>query len=85
MPLHGRRDRAAEPKESVAVGADVRVYPGTDREISGTVVEDFGSEAGQAVRIGTEQIVPAARRWAVATRDGALVFVDDADIAATTA
>jgi hypothetical protein len=37
---------------SVAVNVRVRVYPGTDGEIHGTVVEDFGDLAGHAVDIG---------------------------------
>ena len=37
---------------SVAVNVRVRVYPGTDGEVRGTVVEDFGDMAGQAVNIG---------------------------------
>jgi hypothetical protein len=83
MRKKDRRDPASEGSEGpepVAVGAQVRVFPGTDRELSGTVVDDFGDEAGQPVRIGAEEIVTAARRWAVQTGDGALVFVDDADI-----
>ncbi len=33
----------------VAVNVRVRVHPGTDGEVRGTVVEDFGDLAGHAV------------------------------------
>ena len=66
---------------SVAVNARVRVYPGTDGEVRGTVVEDFGDLAGQAVDIG-DRIVGPARRWAVALDAGGLVFVDSDQLAA---
>src|SRR6478609_6434365 len=39
-----------------AVGVSVRVYPGTDRERLGVVVEDFGDSAGQQVDIGEHHI-----------------------------
>jgi hypothetical protein len=59
----------------------VRVYPGTDRERLGVVVEDFGDAAGQGVDIGQHHIVDAARQWAVELHDGSLVFVDSSDVA----
>jgi hypothetical protein len=65
----------------IAVGVSVRVYPGTDRERLGVVVEDFGDSAGHGVQIGQQQIVDAARRWAVNLDDGSLVFVDTSDLA----
>lgn len=65
----------------VAVNVRVRVYPGTDGEVGGTVVEDFGDLAGQAVNIG-DRIVAPARRWAVALDAGGLVFVDSDQLAA---
>ena len=65
----------------IAVGVSVRVYPGTDRESLGVVVEDLGDSAGQRVQIGQHQIVDAARRWAVRLGDGSLVFVDGSDLA----
>jgi hypothetical protein len=68
-------------KQRITVGATVRTYPGTSREVRGLVVEDFGELSGQAVVIGDHHIVDAARRWAVQLYDGSLVFVDDADIA----
>ena len=73
------RDTGDSP---VAVNMRVRVYPGTDGEIRGTVVEDFGDLAGQAVDIGENHIVGPARRWAVALDTGGLVFVDSDQLAA---
>lgn len=64
----------------IAVGVSVRVYPGTDRERLGVVVEDFGDSAGEGVHIGEHHIVDAARRWAVRLGDGGLVFVDTSDL-----
>jgi hypothetical protein len=61
---------------SVAVNTRVRVYPGTDKEARGVVVEDFGEAAGYGVDIGERHIADAARRWAVMLDNGALVFVD---------
>ena len=66
----------------VAVNVRVRVYPGTDGEVRGTVVEDFGDMAGHAVDIGEKRIVGPARRWAVALDAGGLVFVDSDQLAA---
>src|SRR3954467_2815236 len=48
----------------VAGNMRVRVYPGTDGEVGGTVVEDFGDLAGDAVDIGENHVVGPARRWA---------------------
>jgi hypothetical protein len=53
----------------------VCVYPGTDAESPGVIVEDFGELAGQAVDLGGCHIAPA-RRWAVQLDTGNLVFVD---------
>ena len=66
----------------VAVDVRVRVYPGTDGEVGGTVVEDFGDLAGHAVDIGENHIVGPARRWAVALDAGGLVFVDSDQLVA---
>ncbi len=66
----------------VAVDTRVRVYPGTDGEVGGTVVEDFGDLAGHAVDIGETRIVGPARRWAVALDNGGLVFVDSDQLVA---
>src|ERR1700758_2732770 len=66
----------------VAVNARVRVSAGTDGEVGGTVVEDFGDLAGHAVDIGENHIVGPARRWAVALDAGGLVFVDSDQLVA---
>ena len=66
----------------VAVNMRVRVYPGTDDEVGGTVTEDFGDLAGHAVDIGENRIVGPARRWAVALDAGGLVFVDSDQLVA---
>ena len=74
---------AADTGDSrVAVNVRVRVYPATDGEVGGTVVEDFGDLAGHAVDIGENHIVGPARRWAVALDAGSLVFVDSDQLAA---
>ena len=65
-----------------AVNVRVRVYPGTDGEVGGTVVEDFAEMAGHAVDIGENHIVGPARRWAVALDAGGLVFVDSDQLVA---
>lgn len=65
------RDADAETNQ-VAVGVRVRVYPGTDAESVGVVVEDFGGMPG----IRADQIAVAPRRWAVVLDDGSLVFVN---------
>ena len=59
----------------LAANVRVRVYPGTDAESPGVIVEDFGELAGQAVDIGGHHIDPA-RRWAVQLDAGNLVFAD---------
>ena len=81
--MKGARGSAGDTGDSsVAVNVRVRVYPGTDGEVGGTVVEDFGDMAGQAVDIGENHIVGPARRWAVALDAGSLVFVDSDQLAA---
>jgi hypothetical protein len=60
----------------LAVDARVRVFPGTDREVHGVVVDDYGQTAGAAVEIGGERIVGPARRWAIMSDDGGLIFAD---------
>ena len=66
----------------VAVNVRVRVHPGTDGEVGGTVVEDFGDLAGHVVDVGEHHIVGPARRWAVALDAGGLVFVDSDQLVA---
>jgi hypothetical protein len=68
--------------DGVEVGVRVRVYPGTEAEGGGLVVDDFGESIGHGVRIGEEQFAGPARRWAVRLDDGQLVFVDSADLTA---
>ncbi|WP_328844512.1 hypothetical protein [Mycolicibacterium septicum] len=75
---------SGEIAEDVAVGSSVLVYPGTDDELHGVVVEDFADLAGTAVEVAGERIVEPARRWAVNLDDGGLVFVDDDSIALAT-
>lgn len=66
----------------VAVGARVRVYPGTDAESFGVVVEDFGDMSRVDVRGKADQIAAAPRRWAVVLDDGSLVFANSDQITA---
>ncbi len=54
----------------------VRVYPGTDAECRGVIVEDFGELSDQAVEIDGHRIADPARRWAVQLDSGNLVFAD---------
>jgi hypothetical protein len=81
MSDFSRRKRPDHPVEQrISLGTAVRVYPGTAREVTGVIVEDFGDSAGQAVQIGRDHVVDAARRWAVRLNNGNLVFVDSTDI-----
>lgn len=64
-----------------SVDQSVRVYPGTDRERRGVVVEDYGGIAGQSVEIANTRIAGPARRWAVRLDTGDLVFVDSDQLA----
>jgi hypothetical protein len=68
--------------EEMAVGARVRVHPGTAAESMGVIVEDFGELCGLDVHVGANQIANRARRWAVASEDGTLAFVDSDQITA---
>jgi hypothetical protein len=65
-----------ETDDQLAVNMRVRVYPGSDAEGRGVVVEDFGELAGQAVDIGGHRIADPSRRWAVQLDTGNLVFAD---------
>jgi len=81
--MKGASGTAGDTSDSpVAVDVRVRVYPGTDGEVGGIVVEDFGDLAGHPVDIGETRIVGPARRWAVALDAGGLVFVDSDQLAA---
>jgi hypothetical protein len=66
----------------VAVNSRVRVYPGTDAECGGTVVDDYGDMAGRAVEVAGNHIADAARRWAVILDSGSLVFTNSDDLVA---
>ena len=59
----------------LVVNMRVRVYPGSDGETRGVIVDDFGDLAGEAVDIGNCHIDPA-RRWAVQLNTGNLAFVN---------
>jgi hypothetical protein len=80
-----KRDRTQAQDGSegsaIAIGVSVRVYPGTDRERLGVVVEDFGDTAGERVHVGEHHVADAARRWAVQLGDGDLVFADSSELA----
>ncbi len=69
------------PDAQLAVNMPVRVYPGTDAECRGVIVEDFGELAGQAVHLAGIHIDPA-RRWAVQLETGNLVFADTGQLVA---
>jgi hypothetical protein len=80
MPKRPRDHDSATDR--VEVGTRVRVHPGTDSEMGGVVVEDFGDMSGHAVQIGDQQFAGPARRWAVSLDAGELVFVDSSDLTA---
>ena len=75
MGRRSRKDRG----EHIATDSRVRVYPDTEAEARGVIVEDFGETSGYGVDIGS-RIVNPARRWAVQLDNGGLVFVDSADL-----
>ena len=85
MKVRGKR--ASQPAEAtgdrpIAVNGRVRVYPGTNGEVGGTVTEDFGDLAGHGVDIGDIHIAGPARRWAVVLDAGSLIFVDSDQVVA---
>ena len=58
--MKGATGVAGDTRDSrVAVNVRVRVYPGTDDEVRGTVVEDFGEMVGHAVDIGDRVVARA--------------------------
>jgi hypothetical protein len=69
-------ERGDDHGKQVAVNTRVRVYPGTDAESTGIVVEDFGEMTAEAVNIGDLHFADPARRWAVLLDAGTLVFTD---------
>ena len=64
----------------VGITTRVRVYPSSDHEVHGVIVDDFGESIGIPVEIGGNRIAGPARRWAVMLDDDNLVFVDSEDI-----
>lgn len=62
------------------VGATVVAFAGTDREASGRIVDDFGEFTPVATEYDGERIAEPARRWAVLTEAGELVFADSDDL-----
>ncbi|MDX1893352.1 hypothetical protein [Mycolicibacterium sp. 050158] len=68
--------------EGVTITARVCVFPSTDKEAHGVVVDDFGDAVGIPVEIGGDVIAPPARRWAVMLDDDDLVFVDSHQLVA---
>lgn len=65
-----------DASHAISVGMRVRVFPGTDSETLGHVIDDFGDSAGHGVDIAGKRVAQPARRWAVALDDGALLFLD---------
>jgi hypothetical protein len=74
------RGAGESARDPLAVDTPVVVFPGTEQQQGGVIVEDFGDHAGQVVEIGGNRIVDAARRWAVRLNDGTLVFVDSGQL-----
>ena len=70
-----------ETDRHLAVNMRVRVYPGTDAENLGVIVEDYGEMDAQPVDLGGEHFADPARRWAVVLDTGNLVFADTGDLA----
>ena len=75
-----KKKKGSGPAADIAVDVRVLVYPDTDHEGHGVVVDDFAEMAGSPVEIGGERIVGPARRWAVMMDDGVLVFADSNDL-----
>ena len=81
--VKGRKDNANSGEAAeLAVDAPVLVYPETEQQQGGVIVEDFGPSAGQAVEVGSVRIAGAARRWAVRLNSGDLVFVNSDELRA---
>ena len=66
----------------VGITTRVRVFPSSDREAHGVIVDDFGESIGIPVEIGGNRIAGPARRWAVMLDDDNLLFVDTEDLEA---
>lgn len=63
-----------------AVNDRVRLHAGTSEERWGTIVEDFGDDAGYAVNVGGHQIADAGRRWAITLDNGYLTFANSCEL-----
>jgi hypothetical protein len=79
--MRKKADGSGSPA-AVTIATRVRVFPRTDREAHGVVVDDFGEDVGVPVEIGGDRIAGPARRWAVMLDDDTLVFVDDEQLVA---
>jgi hypothetical protein len=66
----------------VAIARRVRVFPRTNAEAHGVVIDDYGDAVGVPVEVGGIRIVGPARRWAVQLDDDTLVFVDGTQVVA---
>ena len=76
MSEHAREMTGKNGDAPLAVDMRVRVYPGTDAECRGVVVDDFGKTAGYPVDVGGNHLADPARRWALMLDTGMLVFTD---------
>ncbi len=74
------RGNKGETDPHLAVNMRVRVYPGTDAESPGVIVEDYGEMDAQPVDLGGKHFADPARRWAVVLDSGNLVFADTDDL-----
>ena len=82
-PDPGATAPEAEARTSpIEIGTAVVAYAGSDREAAGRVVDDFGDFTPVATEYNGERIAAPARRWAVLTDGGELVFADSADLTA---
>jgi hypothetical protein len=83
MTMSEREDTGnGDPPDGVAITMRVRVFPSSDHEVHGVVVDDFGEGIGIPVDIGDNRIAGPARRWAVMLDDDNLVFVDSHELVA---
>ncbi|CAM3725718.1 hypothetical protein ACXYTP_21205 [Tsukamurella ocularis] len=71
---------ATTDQPALDVGAAVVAFAGSDRESTGRIVDDFGDFTPVATEYDGERIAEPARRWAVLTDAGELVFADSADL-----
>jgi hypothetical protein len=76
---HARGDKGKTDAQ-LSVNMRVRVYPGTDAEGPGEIVEDYGEMPAQPVDLGGTHFADPARRWAVVLDTGNLLFVDTDDL-----